>query len=120
MNPVVLTYTYEPKAMPRAARNGLRTHMPDDYMAYRSALSFAMLAARRLAVNPPPKDQPMSVRVVFAMSTRRRVDLDNLLKTVLDAGNNVLWDDDHLVHHVEMDKVYRAGNPSTELEVRLA
>ncbi len=116
---VKLTFGFEPKAMPRAARDGRgsrHTYMPDDYMAYRDALSYAMIAARRQAGAELIQGLPVGLVVTFQLGTRRRVDMDNLLKTVMDAGNGVLWTDDWQVAEVTMGKTYNPGAACTELE----
>lgn len=43
-------------------------------------------------------DVPVRVTMHFYCATRRRTDLDNLMKLVLDALNKVAFTDDHLVH----------------------
>ena len=43
-------------------------------------------------------------------------DIDNMLKFVMDAGNNVIWYDDSQVWKVEMEKVY-SEIPSTTIEI---
>jgi Holliday junction resolvase RusA-like endonuclease len=54
-----------------------------------------------------PITGPVSMRVVFCLSNRRRVDLDNLNKGVSDAMNGIVFKDDtqvvnlHLVKHVK-------------------
>ena len=43
-------------------------------------------------------------------------DIDNMLKFVMDAGNNVIWYDDSQIFKVEMEKVYSLS-PRTEIIV---
>ena len=43
-------------------------------------------------------------------------DIDNMLKFVMDAGNNVVWYDDSQIWKVEMEKVY-SEIPSTTIEI---
>ena len=46
----------------------------------------------------------------------QKPDIDNLIKFVLDACNDVLWEDDKLVYEIQSRKVY-SENPRTEIEV---
>lgn len=46
-----------------------------------------------------PFTGPVRVDVVFRRRTRRRSDVDNLLKTLLDALNGAAWEDDDQVYH---------------------
>lgn len=47
----------------------------------------------------PVKDR-FEIRMLFRRATGRRVDVDNLVKHVLDAGNRVAWTDDALAVEV--------------------
>lgn len=44
--------------------------------------------------NHPPEIGPLFLVLGFYRSTKRRADVDNLAKSVLDAGNGVAWADD--------------------------
>ena len=44
-------------------------------------------------------------------------DIDNLLKFVMDAGNNVIWYDDSQIWKVEMEKIY-TEHPLTSIEIK--
>ena len=43
-------------------------------------------------------------------------DIDNLLKFIMDAGNNVLWKDDSQIYSVQMEKVYSV-NGGTKITI---
>lgn len=71
---------------------------------------------------------PVSILVLFVLdkprTSKRRVpttkpDLDNLLKTVLDALNNTAFDDDGQVLSISAVKRYALANerPYTEIEL---
>lgn len=48
----------------------------------------------------------VGLEIQFFMGTKRRKDVDNLVKTVLDALNKVAFDDDYLVHVLGAVKFY--------------
>lgn len=51
-------------------------------------------------------DGSIGVELTFFMGTKRRKDIDNLVKTVLDALNGVAFTDDHLVHVLSAVKFF--------------
>lgn len=63
--------------------------------------------AREAMQGREPLKGPVSVRAVFVLSNRRRVDCENLIKAVNDAMNGVVFADDsqvvnlHIVKHVK-------------------
>ncbi|MGY0497140.1 RusA family crossover junction endodeoxyribonuclease [Nocardia sp. FBN12] len=85
----VITIPGEPvaKRRPRLG-NGRRYTHPADVEAEAST------AAILRATLCEPLTGNLAVGCEFYRSTRRRVDVDNLLKHVFDAGNKVAWVDD--------------------------
>ena len=79
------------KRRPRFA-HGVAYTDPANRIAEQSTRA-AMQAARLTR-----HDGPVVLVCVFFTPTRRRVDTDNLLKHVMDAGTGVLYGDDHQVH----------------------
>ena len=55
----------------------------------------------------PPKSWSKK-RKLIAIGTYKRTkpDVDNLIKTVLDAANNHVWQDDNQVVHIDSYKMY--------------
>lgn len=51
-------------------------------------------------------DGTIGIEIQFFMGTKRRKDIDNLVKTVLDALNGVAFTDDHLVHVLSAVKFF--------------
>lgn len=60
--------------------------------------------ARKQVGGRGPFSCPVSVVCVFAMPTKRRVDIDNLLKALLDGLNGAAWLDDSQVVRVDATK----------------
>lgn len=81
----------DPKPAPRPRIVDGHAYNPTAYTAHREALSWEMRARFR----GPPVTDYLFLDVVFVMSTKRRVDQDNLHKTLMDAGNGIVWADDH-------------------------
>jgi len=117
---ILVELDLEPIPMPRAGRHGRagQTYLPAPYRAYRDALSWAMLHARNRASVMHPFEDPLELMVTFARSSKLRVDGDNLEKTVLDAGTNVLWMDDSQIHRVCWEKVLGSSTPGTTIRVQ--
>ena len=104
-----------PQPRPRVYR---RRAMPD--AAHIRDLKLTHLEAARAAL---PLEWPVSGQGTFVVSitvyrsNRRRCDVDNLAKLVLDAVKDVVWDDDHRVRVLRVEKRFDALDPRTEVEV---
>lgn len=85
-----------PAPRPRLG-NGHAHHRP----AYAAQLAFwQTVAALRMVEQdalPFPPDARLAVKATFFRADRRRCDLDNLLKSVLDALTGAAWADDSQV-----------------------
>lgn len=60
----------------------------------------ALVARAFMFANPgyvPDPDARFAVHFAFVMGTKRRKDIDNIMKLVLDGLNTVAWVDDHQV-----------------------
>ncbi len=60
---------------------------------------------------------PMMVRLDFYLGDRRRVDLDNLSKAVLDGLNRICWEDDQQVTALTVVKHVNGTRPRVAVEV---
>lgn len=106
-----------PKARPRTitdSRGRTRTYTPARTQAYEQAVA---LCAQAAGPEPELWEALLEVRMIFYMPTKRATDTDNLIKSVLDAGNGIIYRDDKQVHRVEAEKRYDKHNPRTEVEV---
>lgn len=65
-------------------------------------------------------DQPFVLSTIFYRPNHVRCDEDNLRKHVLDAGNNVVWTDDHLSRGGIVLKHFDWERPRTELVLTMA
>lgn len=92
--------------------------MPREYLAHVDVVRLFFATER-------PKVWDMgalfSIRVEFCISRHARggFDVDNLLKTVLDAGNDLLWNDDRQVVEAHIRKHHRVPDDAvgTTLQV---
>lgn len=53
----------------------------------------------------------------FGLRTKRRVDLDNLVKAVMDALTGIAWDDDSQVTCLYASKHHRPGSPGVDVTI---
>jgi len=102
-----------PMPRPRSQPGGHgRPFIPPKFRAYLEELQAALLEAR---VMRAPVAGPIALGLEFWRSSRRRCDLDNLVKGIWDAGNGVLWVDDSQIIHLEASKL--VGPPPGSIRV---
>ncbi len=63
------------------------------------------------------EEGPLTITATFYRDNRRAVDIDNLFKLVMDAGNGVVWKDDSQVVEAHLSKRLDRENPRTEVTV---
>jgi Holliday junction resolvase RusA-like endonuclease len=111
----VARFTVIGEPIPKARARVVKGH------AYTPATTRAFEAAIREVWDSVPRpDMPECVRldVIFFRSTRRAVDLDNLVKSVKDALNKRAYTDDWRVHDLRARKFYTTkGRARTEVVV---
>lgn len=106
------------KGRPRFGRKGAYT--PNKTRAFENDLQ---LYAKK-AYKGEPLNTPLKVVVEFHLEKPRRPkhtlpavrpDLDNYIKAVMDAGNDIFWVDDGLICSITGTKVYSIGRPKIVL-----
>jgi Holliday junction resolvase RusA-like endonuclease len=101
-----------PKARPRVTQHG--TFTPQATKDWEALVGWSYRQA-----NGPLF--PGLVRVVMHFYYRRkrseRVDIDNLIKSVLDGLNKVAWDDDAQVRFIMADLAYVKEDPRVEMSI---
>jgi Holliday junction resolvase RusA-like endonuclease len=101
----------EPYPWPRTRTGRAGNHyLPKTYTAYRDLVSMHLRAAYR----GDPELGPIRVVLAFYRSTKRKADVDNLAKTILDAGNGIVWADDSQILELHAQISYRSP-PSVEI-----
>ena len=99
-----------PKGRPRLG-NGWTYTPPETRRAENAVKMHAKLGGVH------PLHGPVSVELRFYRSNRRRCDLDNLSKLVLDALNGIAYRDDAQIEHLDARKDYDPENPRTEITI---
>jgi len=90
-----------PKQSYRHSKNGGYT--PARVKAWQETVAWKARSAVACA-NAPMIDGPCNVSLVFRLNHKRRVDLDNLSKAVLDGCNGIIWTDDKWVTELHLRK----------------
>ena len=111
---ITLTFDGDPIPAPRPRFGQGRTYMPSRYTAYKLALAWAFKA--KMGRRKPMRGSIILV-LDFYRKTRGKVDLDNLAKTVMDAGNGVVWEDDSQIIDKHTRKFLGCAEPRTEIRL---
>lgn len=112
---------------PRFSKRGnfVQTYMPSAYTEYKRAIrAFTpkLLLEEALKVDVifvMPIPQSLSKKKRESLDGEyhtKKPDIDNLLKTVLDACNGIVWIDDNVVCNIHARKVYGL-EPCTKIEI---
>ncbi len=103
-----------PKARPRVSRG--RAYTPKRTKDYEAHVKHHALLARSHARQ---KRATGSVKAVLTFrGANGNADLDNLAKSILDACNDVLWEDDRLVVDLRCIRDKGKGDPGVTVKVR--
>lgn len=107
----------KPKERPRVVRvkGRLVTFTPKKSLKYEHLVG---MCARSAGVRE--LEGPVSLDASFYLPTKRRMDLDNLLKAVLDGLNGIAYADDSQVCEVKARRSVDSENPRAVVTVRAA
>jgi Holliday junction resolvase RusA-like endonuclease len=110
---MTVTFTVDgnpiPKARPRVTRG--HTYTPQRTKTWEAAVGWAYLNSGANG----DFDGDVAVRMRFYRQTRHRVDLDNLVKAVLDGLNGVAYPDDDCVKRLDAALDYDRERPRVEV-----
>ena len=101
-----------PKARPRLSRRG-HVYTPRGTSAWEADVGWTAKAA-----GVQPIEGEVSIDLEFNLPDRKRVDLDNLIKAVLDGLNGVAWGDDDQVCEIHATKRIDQNWPGVQVCVR--
>lgn len=114
---IVLKLTFDgnplAKSRPRFSRG--RVYNPQKNEDYEEALGWAMKA--ELGQHEMDDINEFGLSCNFYRSTAQRIDVDNMIKTVCDAANNIVWKDDAQCIEVYGRVFRRDKNPRTEMVI---
>jgi Holliday junction resolvase RusA-like endonuclease len=112
-----------PKQRARRGAGG-RFYTPPKTRAYEARVKLLALQARQIAVVKSgiawPLDAQYELVLVARWPDRRRRDISNVLKSIEDACNTVLWNDDSQIARVTMQGYVDPGRPAVEVRVSAA
>lgn len=98
-----------PKQRPRLSRGHVYT--PESTKQHQASIAACV---REQLPQCPSKTAAFGLRVVFYVKTHQRKDVDNCIKTVLDALNKIAFNDDSQIKELMGWSVLDAKNPRTE------
>ena len=101
-----------PKARPRIGKNGAYT--PQKTLAYENTIGWCVRAEM---ADFEPLRGDIGIKLDFYRKGRRRADLDNMIKSVLDGLNGILFEGDKQVCRLVASVVYGSKQPRVEIEV---
>ena len=102
-----------PKERPRLNRKTGTIYTPTPTRNYEKALADAFRAAGAI----PNETDDLYVVIEARLGGKKRKDLDNLVKSALDAGNGVLFKDDAQVCTIVADAFYEHDRPGLSIAV---
>ena len=103
-----------PKGRPRVYQG--RAMTPARTREYETLVS----QAAGIAWSGEPAMGDLSVTLRFYRANRIRCDIDNLIKSVADSLNGVIWDDDDQIVELHATKNYDKDRPRVEITVEPA
>lgn len=107
-----IVYKEEPLSS-QVILSGARVYRKEDYTAYRDALGW--LIKGQLGGEWDTRRYSFGVRVRFFLGNRRKVDIDNLLKPIMDAGTHIVWADDSQVTEIYAIVLREQPDPGVEV-----
>ena len=108
----------EPKSTQHIYRSACRGRYPTMYMtAEGKALKEQYQWEAKSQWKGPPLSGNVAVHVTFYFATRRKRDLDNQNKLVLDALTDIAYEDDSQIHELHLYRGYNPLKPRIEIVV---
>lgn len=119
MNPILkVCVEGEPvsKARPRLGRGG-HTYTPRETTEAEQVIGLMIKTAMGRSGMSVDADSEFILNIEFYTAKKRRKDIDNCLKAVMDAGNKILYKDDSQVCGVWTRSYVLSDAPRTEIQV---
>jgi len=100
--------------------NGGRTYIPKKTLNYINNIKFNASLKYPLVNNKPfYPNQRLRVNLSLFMGTKRRKDIDNYSKCILDALSGLFWFDDEQIDVLHITKQYRKKKEGFKLSVEV-
>ena len=109
------TRVYDPPKV-KAYKDNVRKFLEDYPIKKFSDVELDVKAKFYLPVQKSISKKEQELRLSNVHRPKVKADLDNYTKSLLDALNGLVWDDDAKIVHLEADKYY-AEQPRIEIEV---
>lgn len=100
-----------PKQRPRLGRGG-HTYTPKRTLDYEKKV-----AALALQAGAKPSKERLKLRVIFYFSDKKKRDIDNCIKSILDGLNKVAWEDDEQIQYLSARKYNEMTESKTFIEI---
>ena len=100
-----------PKGRPRLGKHG-NVYTPAKTKSYEEYIGWKYKEADGILF-----DGEIGIRLIFVRETKHRVDLDNLIKSILDGLNRVAWDDDSQIIFLEAALTFNKHRPGVNIEI---
>lgn len=114
---IIIPCTPVPKARPRLGAGG-KTFTPERSATFEANLKMlAQVYGRKQWPKRLPFTEELSVQVEVRLAKGARGDLDNYLKSILDALNGVLWNDDRQVVEIHARLYRRSDEPGVTVSL---
>lgn len=110
---IQLTVPGDPVSKARPRWSGGRFYTPRKTIAYENTVRWHF--KKELKDREPDKASTFGVKAVFYRSTRHRIDIDNMLKSILDAANKLVWEDDKQVSEICARLELASPDPRVEI-----
>ena len=107
-----------PKSTQTLYRFACRGSFPTMYMTkkgkdLKEQYQWEMTASKIKCTN-----KPVELTIDLYFNDKRKRDVDNFNKLILDAGNGILWDDDNQIQSLTVNKHYDKDTPRIEIKYK--
>lgn len=114
----MITLTGQPKSTQTCYKYACRGNFPTMYMTKECKdlkESYQWQAKAQYKEKITDKDIEIVVRLYFG--TKRKADIDNFNKLILDSLTGIVWEDDSQIIKMTISKHYDKENPRAEIEL---
>lgn len=115
---MIVTLTGEPRSTNHVYKSVCRGSFPSVYLsAEGKALKEAYKWEAKAQWKGKPLGDEVELWVTLYFGTKRRADLDNFNKLLLDSMTGVVYEDDSQIRHLHIERAYDPKKPRIEIEI---